>query len=101
MEKIIEKENVKEYYIDGRLSLTIIELGNNKFIVQNKDTKLIGYCKPIDDYETQIELEGNYTIGKNGRLYKTKKLLDHNAMWFSYILQQKGYIRKAKAVEQN
>jgi len=40
----------------------------------------------------------NYTIGKNGRLYNSKKLLEHNTKWFVYILTEKGFIRKAQTI---
>ena len=35
--------------------------------------------------------------GKDGRYRKTTKLLQSNLFWLDYMLQEKGFIRKAKA----
>lgn len=99
MERINKVENVTEYYIDDRLLLTITELGNDNYIVENNSFKLEGNCKNIDDNKTQVTLTGYYSKGKNGRLYKTKKLLEHNVSWLSYILQEKGFIQKTLPIQ--
>mgnify|MGYP000201344650 CR=1 FL=1 len=87
-----KKDNITEYYIDDRLLLTITELGNDNYIVENTNNKLKGYCKNIDKYKTEFSLEENYKKGKNNRWYKTKELFKHNSRWFVYILQQKGFV---------
>jgi hypothetical protein len=80
--------------------LKITELGNNEFIVENDINKLVGICYPIDDYRTQVKLKNNYTKGKNGRLYESKKLIKHNASWFYYILQKYDFVREAKTINE-
>ena len=78
--------------------LSITPTGNNMFIVENSFNKLIGYCEALDDYKTSVRLDHNYTKGKNGRLYESKKMLEHNTSWFYYILQEKGFVREAKTI---
>lgn len=97
MEKIITIGNKTEYYINDELLLTITDLGNNCYIIENSKNRLEGYCEPLDDYKTKVRLDKNYTIGKNGRLYNSKKLINHNTSWFHYILERKGFIRETKA----
>lgn len=96
MEKVIKEENKTFYYLDNELLLTIEVLGENKFLVENKFNKLIGEVIPLDDYTTQISLEKNFKKDKLGRWRNTKKLINHNSSWFSYILQEKGFVRKMK-----
>lgn len=98
MEQIIEIGNKKEYYIDDRLLLTITDLGNDYYITENNIGRLEGYCKVLDDYRTACRLDKNYTKEKNGRLYNSKKLLEHNTRWFAYILAEKGFIEKTKPI---
>lgn len=97
MEKVVIKDNVKEYYINGKLSLTITQLEDNNFIVENTINKIVGSCSSINEYKTKVVIKELYTKGKNGRLYKTKKLLQHNVTWFGYILEKEGYIHNPKS----
>jgi hypothetical protein len=99
METIVNKENKTEYYLNDELLLTITDLGNNYYITENSVSKLEGYCKALNSYKTECRLDKNYTIGKNGRLYDSKKLINHNKWWFAYILEDKGFIRKAVPVQ--
>lgn len=92
MEKTIKKDNITEYYIDDELVLTITELGNNNYIVENSFNKLEGFCRKHDEYHIEFKLNKHQSKGKNGRLYNTKKLFNHNSKWFVYILQQKGFV---------
>lgn len=94
MEKVIKEGNITKYYLNNRLLLTITDLGNNNYITENNVSKLEGYCKKIDDYRIEIRLDKNYSKGKNGRWYKTKKLFEHNTRWFGYILQENGFVEK-------
>ena len=59
MENIIKKDNITEYYIDGRLLLTVTELPDNQFITENEFTKLEGYCKHIDEYRIYRDINQN------------------------------------------
>lgn len=96
----IEKDNATtEFYIDGKLLLTIKVLGGNMYEVENKSTKIVGYAEVLDEYRTAFKILEHYSKGKNGRLYKTKKLLEHNSNWFVYILAEKGFIRKTSAIK--
>lgn len=98
MERIDKVNNTTNIYLDDRLLLSITDLGNNHYITENSVNRLEGYCKTLDDYKTECRLDKNYTIGKNGRLYNSKKLIEHNTSWFAYILTEYGFIRKAKCI---
>lgn len=78
--------------------LLITPLENDVFVVENSCNKLVGYCKALDDYNTRVRLDHNYTKGKNGRLYESKKLYEHNMNWFYYILTETGFVREAKTI---
>jgi|SRR6185312_6750452 len=95
MEKVVTFENKTMYFLDDELLLTIEKLGQNKFSVENAFNKLIGEVIPLDEYRTEIYLEKNFKKDTLGRWRNTKKLFSHNMTWFSYILQEKGFIRKA------
>lgn len=92
MENVIIENNVHKYYLNGELLLTITAQGDNNFTVENRHNKYVGYCKKISDNETEYRLDKNYTIGKNGRLYNSKKLIGHNGKWFAWILKEKGFL---------
>lgn len=94
--KTIKEENKTMYYSDDILCLTITELGNNRFITENKTCKIEGVCYKFDDYTIYIKIEKHQTLGKNGRFYNSKKLLDSNTKWFGYILQEEGFVPKIK-----
>ncbi|HDK7195001.1 TPA: hypothetical protein PTV74_003308 [Clostridium botulinum] len=99
MEKTIKMGNETKYYLDDILSLTITELENNNYIVENRFGKLQGYCKNLDKYRTKYRLDKNYSKGKNGRLYNTKRLFNHNEKWFCYILQERGFVSKTLPIQ--
>jgi len=99
MEKAITNGNKTMYFLDDELLLTIEKVSENKFLVENSFTKLIGEVIALDEYKTEIALEKNFKKDKLGRWRNTKKLFSHNASWFSYILQEKGFIRKAKPIQ--
>lgn len=99
MENTITIENKTMYYLDNELLLTIEKLGENKFQIENAFNKLIGEVTPLDEFRTEISLEKNLKKDKLGRWRNTKKLFSHNTSWFSYILQEKGFIRKAKPIQ--
>lgn len=99
MDKVIKIENKTMYYLDSELLLTIEELGDNKYLVENNFIKLIGKVVAIDEYVTEITLEKNYKKDTLGRWRNTKKLAEHNTNWLSYILQEKGFVRKALPIK--
>jgi hypothetical protein len=98
MEKIIKKDNQTMYYIDDDLLLTITDLNDNHFIVQNNSTKIEGKLYIVDEFITEIQIMNHKRKDTIGRWRKNTKLLEHNTKWFSYILQDRGFIRKAKCV---
>ncbi|WP_137743294.1 hypothetical protein [Robertmurraya siralis] len=98
MEKLITDGNKTMYFLNEDLLLTIEKLAENKFLVENQFNKLIGTVTPIDDFKTEIILEKNFKKDTLGRWRNTKKLFSCNMTWFSYILQEKGFVRKAKAI---
>lgn len=97
---IIEKmENgVYQSISDGEVLLTITDLGDNTYKAVNKFNEIIGKVIPLDEYRTSITLISNSKADKNGRYRKSSKLAEHNLSWLNYILQEKGFIRKAKPI---
>jgi len=91
-------ETVKEIKIGNELLLTITKLGDNKYKVENNSSILIGECEPLGEYKTRLKMLEGYTRGKNGRLYKSTKEMRDNTMWFGYILEEYGFIRKSKSM---
>lgn len=53
---------------------------------------------PLDDYKTSVRCIENKKAGKNGKYRKTKLLAEHNTNWLNYMLEKKGFIRKAKTM---
>jgi hypothetical protein len=83
---------------DGdRLLLTITSLGNNTYRAVNMDCDITAEVEPVDDYITRLTCIEHKRRGKDGRYRKTTKLLQSNLFWLDYMLQEKGFIRKAKA----
>ena len=83
---------------DGdRLLLTITSLGNNTYRAVNTDCDITAEVEPVDDYITRLTCIEHKRRGKDGRYRKTTKLLQSNLFWLDYMLQEKGFIRKAKA----
>ena len=99
MERIEKNNNVTEFYINEELLLTIKVLGDNMYEVENKFTKIVGYAETLDEHRTEYRIDEHYSKGKNDRWYKTKKLLEHNSKWFTYILAEKGFINKTVAIK--
>ena len=83
---------------DGdRVLLTITSLGNNTYRAVNMDCDITAEVEPVDDYITRLTCIEHKRRGKDGRYRKTTKLLQSNLFWLDYMLQEKGFIRKAKA----
>lgn len=58
MEQIIKTEDNKtEYYLNDRLLLTITDLGNDYYIIENSVGRLEGYCKTLDENRTECRLD--------------------------------------------
>ena len=76
---------------------TIISLGNNIYRAVNTDCDITAEVVPEDDYITRLKCIEHKRRGKDGRYRKTTKLLQSNLSWLNYMLQEKGFIRKAKA----
>jgi len=93
MEEVKKEGNITLFYLDGRLLLTITELGNDNFLVENAGTKIQGKCVRISDNKTQVCLDFHQKKGKNGRWYNTKKLVNHDMSWFDYILKEYGFVK--------
>lgn len=93
------KENGKyQIFVDGKLLLTIEELGNNAYKATNDSFTITAEVVPLDDYRTQLRCIEHKRADKNGVYRKTTKLLEHNMSWLDYILEDKGFIRKKKCV---
>lgn len=83
---------------DGEKVLcTITSLGNNIYRAVNMDCDITAEVVPEGDYITRLKCIDHKRRGKDGRYRKTTKLLQSNLSWLNYMLQEKGFIRKAKA----
>lgn len=98
MERIEKTNNITKYYLDDNLLLSITDLGENNYIVENRFNRLEGYCKTIDDYRIESKLNKNYKKLENGKMRNIKRLFSHNQSWFNYILMEKGFQPKIKAI---
>ena len=96
MIKEIKTENEYKCFIDSKLTLTITK-DNDIYTLQNNDTRIIAKVIALDDYRTSIEMIQHKRKTKNGVFRETTKLKKHNASWTIYILEQTGFMRKAKA----
>ena len=91
-------ENGMYKVCDGeRVLCTITSLGNNIYRAVNMDCDITAEVVPEDDYITRLKCIEHKRRGKDGRYRKTTKLLQSNLSWLNYMLQEKGFIRKAKA----
>ena len=91
-------ENAMYKVCDGeRVLCTITSLGNNIYRAVNMDCDITAEVVPEDDYITRLKCIEHKRRGKDGRYRKTTKLLQSNLYWLDYMLQEKGFIRKAKA----
>ena len=91
-------ENDMYKVCDGeRVLCTITSLGNNIYRAVNMDCDITAEVVPEDDYITRLKCIEHKRRGKDGRYRKTTKLLQSNLKWLMYMLEEKGFIRKAKA----
>ena len=91
-------ENGMYKVCDGeRVLCTITSLGNNIYRAVNMDCDITAEVVPEDDYITRLKCIEHKRRGKDGKYRKTTKLLQSNLSWLNYMLQEKGFIRKAKA----
>lgn len=84
---------------NGTIMLTITALGNNTYRAVNRFMDITAEIIPIDDYKTSLKCIENKKTDKNGHYRKSKALAEHNTNWLNYVLQEKGFIRKAKPME--
>ena len=89
--------NIYKSFDGDRLLLTITSLGNNIYRAVNMECDITAEIVPEDDYITRLKCIGYKRRGKDGRYRKATKLLQSNLSWLNYMLQEKGFIRKAKA----
>ena len=91
-------ENGMYKVCDGeRVLCTITSLGNNIYRAVNMDCDITAEVVPEDDYITRLKCIEHKRRGKDGKYRKTTKLLQSNLSWLDYMLQEKSFIRKAKA----
>lgn len=96
MREIMEKGVYQSMDDNGKVLLTITALGNNTYRAVNSFTDITAEIIPIDDYKTVTRCIENRKADKNGKYRKSKTLAEHNTNWLNYMLQEKGFIRKAK-----
>lgn len=83
---------------NGEILLTITSLGGHTYRAVNKFFDITAEIIPLDDYRTSVKCIENKKADKNGKYRKVKLLAEHNANWLCYMLEKKGFIRKAKAM---
>lgn len=94
MYKTIKNGNITEYHIDGKCLLTITELENGYYQTENSSYRIVGKVTPINEHLYNVEIKEHKKKDKRGYWRKNNSLLSHNTDWFSYILQEKGFIKK-------
>lgn len=82
----------------NKVLCTITSLSDDVYRAINSFTDITAEIKPIDDYKTYIRCITNKRADKNGHFRKTNKLAEHNTNWLCYMLQEKGFIRKALCI---
>lgn len=98
---VAEKKEDGIYTIcDGEKPLlTITDMGNNVYHAVNINTDITAEIVPIDEYKTKLTCIEYKLCGKDGKFRKTTKFLKDTLLWLDWILQEKGFIRKAKAID--
>lgn len=97
-------ENGKYQMIDterDEVLCTIESLGNDIYIAINKSSQITAEIKPLDEYKTSLKCIENKRADKNGVFKRSKKLAEHNTNWLYYMLEEKGFIRKAKPTKED
>lgn len=84
---------------NGSVLCIIEKIGENTYKAINSDTKITAKVIPLDEYKTQVTVIEHKRKGKDGKFRNSKKLLEHNSKWLDYMLEEKGFIRKAKCVK--
>lgn len=98
MYDVMKNEVYQSIDDSGEILLTITALGNNTYRAVNKFFDITAEIKPLNDYRTSVRCIGNRKADKNGKYRETRLLAEHNTNWLNYMLQEKGFIRKAKAM---
>lgn len=99
MEEIIKTSKCIRTFLGNRRGLIIRVLGNDMYSIESISGKfkLIGYCKALDEYRTEVGLKKNLILNeKTGKYKETKKLYNHNRDWFSWILEKYELVRTTK-----
>lgn len=98
MREVMENGVYQSIDDSGEILLTVTSLGNNTYRAVNKFFDITAEIIPLDDYRTSVRCIENKKADKNGKYRKTKLLAEHNTNWLNYMLQEKGFIRRAKAM---
>lgn len=98
MREVMENGVYQSIDDNGGILLTITSLGNNTYRAVNKFFDITAEIIPLDDYRTSVRCIEHKKADKNGKYRKTKLMAEHNTNWLNYMLQKKGFIRKAKAM---
>ncbi len=98
MQEIMKDGVYQSVNNNGEVVLTITALGNNTYRAVNKFWDITAEIIPIDEYRTQTRCIENKKADKNGKFRKSKALVEHNTNWLRYMLEEKGFIRKSKAI---
>lgn len=84
--------------IDGEISLTIERVEPNIYHSRNNFFDITAKIIPLDEYRTYTECISHKSVGKDRKLRKTTKLLNHNVQWLANMLEEKGFIRKSTPI---
>ena len=84
---------------DGEILLTITSLGDNRYRAVDKELDMTAEIIALDEYRTQSRCLSYKRADKNGKYKKSNKMLAHNLSWLRWMLEEKGFIRESKCVE--
>jgi hypothetical protein len=87
--------------VDGdKILLTITSLGDNVYRATNSIVDVTAEVIVLDDCNTKVKCIEHKVADKNGRFRKSTKLLSHNLKWLDYMLEEAGFIRKKKCINE-
>jgi len=68
----------------------------NLFEVLGREVKLVGYCIPINEYQTKVQIIKTERKNFYGEWYNSSSSKEEERRWFGYILEEYGFVGKSK-----
>lgn len=94
MIKELKTQDRYQCYDGNDCILEINKVAQDIYRIMSNDGTFEVFCKPIDDFHTQLRFTLYRPTNCPKRLYK------HRLSWSGYILEAKGFVRKSKAIKQ-